>query len=82
MAFGAKFIRMVLQKRAVVVALCAGLLALGVNSFRQLPIEAYPNIAPLNVQVITQWPGRSTLEVERQVTIPVETVLAGGRGVR
>lgn len=77
MAFGAKFIRMVLQKRAVVVALCAGLLALGVDSFRQLPIEAYPNIAPLNVQVITQWPGRSTLEVERQVTIPVETALAG-----
>jgi len=35
------------------------------------------NIAPLNVQVITQWPGRSTLEVERQLTVPVETALSG-----
>ncbi|MBL6749104.1 MAG: efflux RND transporter permease subunit [Nevskia sp.] len=56
---------------------CGLLLALGAWSFRQLPVEAYPNIAPLNVQVITQWSGRSTLEIERQLTIPIETALAG-----
>ncbi|MEI7611889.1 MAG: CusA/CzcA family heavy metal efflux RND transporter [Betaproteobacteria bacterium] len=50
---------------------------LGIWSFNQLPIEPYPNISPLNVQVITQWPGRSTLEVERQLTIPIETAMAG-----
>ncbi|HTH94062.1 MAG TPA: CusA/CzcA family heavy metal efflux RND transporter [Rhodocyclaceae bacterium] len=74
---GADFIHGVLRRRAIILALFAGLLALGLWSFRQLPIEPYPNISPLNIQVITQWPGRSTLEVERQLTIPIETALAG-----
>ncbi len=72
-----KFVDSVINSRALVFLSCALLLALGAWSFRQLPIEAYPNIAPLNVQVITQWSGRSTLEIERQLTIPVETAVAG-----
>ncbi|MDB5977909.1 MAG: czcA [Nevskia sp.] len=72
-----KFVDGVINNRALVFLACALLLLLGGWSFRQLPIEAYPNIAPLNVQVITQWPGRSTLEVERQLTVPVETALSG-----
>ena len=72
-----KFVDSVIRNRALVFLGCALLLLLGAWSFRQLPIEAYPNIAPLNVQVITQWPGRSTLEVERQLTVPVETALSG-----
>src|ERR1700757_4981472 len=72
-----KFVDGVINNRALVFLGCALLLLLGAWSFRQLPIEAYPNIAPLNVQVITQWPGRSTLEIERQLTIPVETAGAG-----
>jgi len=72
-----RFVDGILRNRAVVFLSCAVLLALGVWSFRQLPIEAYPNIAPLNVQVITQWAGRSTLEIERQLTVPVETAVSG-----
>jgi len=72
-----KFVDSIINNRALVFISCALLLLLGAWSFRQLPIEAYPNIAPLNVQVITQWPGRSTLEVERQLTVPVETALSG-----
>lgn len=72
-----RFVESVLRNRALVFLTCALLLAVGAYSFRQLPIEAYPNIAPLNVQIITQWAGRSTLEVERQLTIPVETGVAG-----
>jgi cobalt-zinc-cadmium resistance protein CzcA len=49
----------------------------GVLSFRSLPIEAYPDVANNYVQVITQWPGRSAEEVERQVTVPVEIQMAG-----
>ena len=72
-----RFVAAVLRGRVLVFIACGLLLALGAESFRRLPIEAYPNIAPLNVQVITQWPGRSTLEIERQLTIPVETAVAG-----
>lgn len=72
-----RFVDHVIRGRALVFLCCGLLLALGAWSFRQLPVEAYPNIAPLNVQVITQWPGRSTLEIERQLTVPVETALSG-----
>ncbi len=72
-----QFVESVIASRALVFLSCALLLVLGTYSFRQLPIEAYPNIAPLNVQVITQWSGRSTLEIERQLTVPVETAVSG-----
>lgn len=68
---------LVLPRRAVVVTFALVLLAWGIHSFRQLPIEPYPNISPMNVQIITQWPGRSALEVERLLTIPIETAVAG-----
>lgn len=70
------FIAGVLRRRLLILGLCLGLLVLGYISFTKLPIEPYPNISPLNVQVITQWPGRGTNEVERQITVPVETALA------
>jgi len=66
-----------IDRRWLVAAACIALLLAGVHAFRKLPIEPYPNVSPLNVQVITQWAGRSTLEVEQQLTIPIETALAG-----
>jgi hypothetical protein len=53
------------------------LTAWGIISFRNLPIEAYPDVANNYVQIITQWPGRSAEEIERQVTVPVEIQMAG-----
>lgn len=70
------FIAGVLRRRLLILGLSIGLLVLGYISFTKLPIEPYPNISPLNVQVITQWQGRGTNEVERQITVPVETALA------
>jgi cobalt-zinc-cadmium resistance protein CzcA len=49
----------------------------GILAFRSLPIEAYPDVANNYVTVITQWPGRSAEEIERQVTVPVEIQMAG-----
>ena len=57
-----------------------GMLAItiwGVFAFRNLPVEAYPDVANNYVQVITQWPGRSAEEIERQVTVPIEIQMAG-----
>jgi len=69
--------RFTIARRWLVVAACLAVLAAGIRAFGHLPIEPYPNVSPLNVQVITQWAGRSTLEVEQQLTIPIETALAG-----
>jgi cobalt-zinc-cadmium resistance protein CzcA len=66
-----------LRSRWLVLGGALMLAAWGVVSFRALPIEAYPDVANNYVQVITQWPGRSAEEIERQVTVPVEIQMAG-----
>jgi cobalt-zinc-cadmium resistance protein CzcA len=45
---------------------------LGYVSWRHLDVEAYPDIAPVTSQVITQYLGHAAEEVEEQVTIPLE----------
>jgi len=66
-----------LNNKFVVLAIATLLLAWGVISFHNLPVEAYPDIADNYVTVITQWPGRSAEEVEQQVTIPIEIQMSG-----
>jgi cobalt-zinc-cadmium resistance protein CzcA len=66
-----------LNNRFVVIAIVLLLTAWGALSFHNLPVEAYPDIADNYVTVITQWPGRSAEEVEKQVTIPVEIQMNG-----
>ena len=53
------------------------LLIAGVISFKNLPVEAFPDVTDIQVNVITLYPGRAAEEVEKQVTIPIEIVLAG-----
>ncbi len=49
----------------------------GVVAFKTLPIEAFPDVSDIQVQVITLFPGHAPEEVEKQVTIPVEIALSG-----
>src|SRR6202045_3656144 len=66
-----------LNNRLLVLAIAVLLFIWGVISFRNLPVEAYPDVANNYVQVITQWPGISAEQVEQQVTIPLEIVMNG-----
>jgi len=66
-----------LNNRFVVLGVALLLLARGVVSFKNLPVEAYPDVANTWVQVITQWPGRAAEEVEQQITIPIEIQMNG-----
>src|SRR4030081_2072856 len=70
-------IKYALNNRFIIFALAILLLVWGAISFRNLPVEAYPDVANNYVQVITQWPGRAAEEVEQQVTIPVEIAMNG-----
>src|SRR5207342_2997752 len=47
------------------------------HEFRNLPIDAYPDLVPPRVQIVTQWPGHAAEEVERQITIPLEVEMNG-----
>jgi heavy metal efflux system protein len=49
----------------------------GVVSFHNLPVEAYPDVANNYVNIITQWPGHSAEDIEKQVTVPTEIQMAG-----
>ncbi|MGP0021666.1 MAG: efflux RND transporter permease subunit [Candidatus Sulfotelmatobacter sp.] len=66
-----------LNNRLLVLAFAVILFAGGIVAFRDLPIEAYPDVADNYVEVITQWPGISAEQIEQQVTIPLEVVMNG-----
>ncbi len=68
-------IRIALHYRWIVVIATIALVALGLWSFTQMKIDAYPDISAQMVSVITTYPGRVPEEVERQVTIPVEIAM-------
>lgn len=64
------------QKLFVAIGLL-GLIITGTISFKNLPIEAFPDVTDIQVNVISLYPGRAAEEVEKQVTIPIEIALAG-----
>src|SRR5215471_4849755 len=49
----------------------------GIAAFRSLPIEAFPDVTDVQVSVVTLFPGHAPEEVEKQITIPLETELSG-----
>jgi len=67
----------VLHHRAVVLALTVVFVLAGINAFMHLPVEAYPDVTNVSVQIITLFPGHAAEEVERLVTIPLENVMNG-----
>jgi Cu/Ag efflux pump CusA len=67
----------VLSNRATVLAGLIMFVFFGVVAFRELPVEAYPDVTNVTVQIITLYPGHAAEEVERQVTIPIENVMNG-----
>lgn len=73
----AALITYALRHRPIVLALLAIFALAGVNAYRNLPIEAYPDVTNVSVQVITLFPGHAAEEVERLVTIPLENELNG-----
>ncbi|MGZ5182280.1 MAG: efflux RND transporter permease subunit [Ramlibacter sp.] len=73
----AKFIDMVLRQRVAVLFLTACLAAYGWHALDDLPIEAFPDVQDVQVQVVTQLPGQAAEEVERILTLPIERELSG-----
>ena len=64
-----------LRHRYFVFFLSAILVAMGIWSYKETPIETFPDVTNTQIIIIAQWPGRSAEEVEKFVTIPLETVL-------
>ncbi|HKC48487.1 MAG TPA: CusA/CzcA family heavy metal efflux RND transporter [Gemmatimonadales bacterium] len=66
-----------LRQPFLVTLLTALLIGVGIWSFSRLPVDAYPDLSPPMVEVITQWPGHAAEEVERLLTVPLEVEMNG-----
>ena len=66
-----------LSQRFLISLLAALLVGAGIWSFRRLPVDAYPDLSPTQVEIITQWPGHASEEVERLITVPIEIEMNG-----
>src|ERR1700722_19587786 len=65
-------------RQRVLILLVVGFIAVaGAISFQHMPVDAYPDLAPPMVEVITQWPGHAAEEIERLVTVPTEVEMNG-----
>ena len=73
----AKLIAVALRQRFVVIAAAIAVLIAGFWAFHTMPVDAYPDLSPPKVEIITQWPGHASEEVERLITIPLETAFNG-----
>ena len=76
-----RIVELSLVQRFLICALGFSLLFGGLYAFQQLDIVAYPDPSPPMVEVITQFPGWSAEEIERQITIPIEVALNGMPGL-
>src|SRR5947209_15858460 len=76
-----RLVSIAVDRRFLMVGLFAAIIIGGLAAFQQLNIEAYPDPTPPMVDVITQSAGLSAEEVERYITIPIETQTAGLRNL-
>jgi heavy metal efflux system protein len=72
-----RLVAIAVQRRYLMVGMFVAVLVGGLIAFKQLNIEAYPDPTPPMVDVVTQSPGLSAEEIERYITIPIETQVAG-----
>ena len=72
-----KVVQMALRQRFLVLMLTVLLIIAGSVSFQRMPVDAYPDLAPPMVEIITQWPGHAAEEVERLITLPLEVEFSG-----
>ena len=84
--FKRSFVNRVVQasidQRLIVVFLALLLVGVGIWSFKRLPVDAYPDLSPPMVEIVTQWPGHAAEEVERLITAPTELVMNGLPGLK
>jgi cobalt-zinc-cadmium resistance protein CzcA len=78
----ARLVEFALFQRVLVSVLGLVLLFGGLYAFHLLDVAAYPDPSPPMVEVITQFPGWSAEEIERQITIPIEVALVGMPGLK
>ena len=71
------FVQFALRQRFLVLMLVVFVIVAGALSFQLMPVDAYPDLSPPMVEIITQWPGHAAEEIERLVALPIEVEMNG-----
>src|SRR5450432_4794534 len=72
-----RIVQAALRQRFLVLMLTAFITIGGIISFQRMPVDAYPDLSPPQVEIITQWPDHAAEEVERLVSLPLEVAMNG-----
>ncbi|HEV2234319.1 MAG TPA: CusA/CzcA family heavy metal efflux RND transporter [Terriglobia bacterium] len=72
-----RIVQFALNQRFLVLMITAFILVWGIISFQRMPVDAYPDLSPPMVEIISQWPGHAAEETERLVTLPIELQMNG-----
>ncbi len=72
-----RFVDFVLTQRPFIWIVTVALAVLGCRALANLPIEAFPDVQDVQVQIVTQFAGQAPEEVERTVTLPIEREMSG-----
>ena len=70
-------VQFALRQRLLILLLVGFIVVGGAISFHHMPVDAYPDLSPPMVEIITQWPGHAAEEIERLVTVPTEVEMNG-----
>src|SRR5579863_471230 len=72
-----RIVQAALRQRFLILIMTAAIAVGGAVAFKNMPVDAYPDLSPPMVEIITQWPGHAAEEVERLVTLPTEIEMNG-----
>ena len=78
----AKLVDLSLRYRLLVLIGFLAVVALGVRAFYDVPVDAFPDVTPIQVNIYTETPGLAAEDVEKLITFPVESAMAGLPGVQ
>jgi len=76
-----RIVAMALRQRFLIMLAAVLVAGGGIWSFKRLPVDAYPDLSPPMVEIVSQWEGHAAEEVERLITVPVEVEMNGLPGL-
>ncbi|MGB3751967.1 MAG: CusA/CzcA family heavy metal efflux RND transporter [Arcobacteraceae bacterium] len=77
-----KLIDLSLRYKLLVIALFIAITVFGFKSYKEIPVDAFPDITPKQVVIYTESPGNSAEDIEKLLTYPIESAMAGMAGVK
>jgi cobalt-zinc-cadmium resistance protein CzcA len=72
-----RIVQFALKQRFLILMVTAFIAVGGAVAFQRMPVDAYPDLSPPMVELVTQWPGHAAEEIERLVTLPIEVEMNG-----